>query len=292
MVEHDGDKGFGFELSGCRERDSRLHNVVWKLSGNNPVSSANGYERKREKVIQPVRLFPMSTFVLVHGAWQSAATWDRLTPLLEKRGHKVTTPVLTGLGTDQGRLSADVTLRQHVEDVSQELSRRAGTVILVGHSYAGMIISGAIEANPDRVERLVFLDAFIPEDGQSVLDLVPPEIGLHFREVAREQGDGWRLPGGEGQLDLWGLKSGEAREFVRARLCDFSLRCFEEPLSLPSNRKASIPTTFVSCVAEGYPARPFFARASGWKVAEVKTGHDCHVERPGEVAEILLSAPL
>jgi pimeloyl-ACP methyl ester carboxylesterase len=269
-----------------------------ELFADLPVSSANGGERKREKIFQPVNLFPMSTFVLVHGAWQSAATWDRLTPLLEKQGHKVITSVLTGLGTDQGRLSPEITLRQHIEDVSRDLSRLAGAVILVGHSYAGMIVSGVVETIPTRVERLVFLDAFIPEDGQCVLHLLPYEIGTHFRKVAREQGDSWRLPGGEGQLDLWGLKPGEARDFVRARLCDFTLRCFEEPLSLPADRKASVPATYVTCVAEGYPARPFFApfaakaRASGWKVAEVKTGHDCHVERPGEVAEVLLSAPV
>jgi pimeloyl-ACP methyl ester carboxylesterase len=161
-----------------------------------------------------------------------------------------------------------------------------------------MIISGAAETNPIQLQRLVFLDAFIPEDGQCVLDLLPPEIGIYFRSVARDNGEGWRLPGGEGQLDLWGLKPGEARDFVRARLCDFSLRCFEEPLRLPDNRKASIPATFVASVADAYPARSFFApfagkaRALGWEVAELKTGHDCHVERPGEVANILLSAAL
>jgi pimeloyl-ACP methyl ester carboxylesterase len=238
----------------------------------------------------------MSTFVLVHGAWQSSGTWDLLVPLLEKRGHKVITPILGGLGTDQSRLSRDITLLQHVADVSVELSKCPDRVILVGHSYAGMIISGVVETNPTQVGRLVFLDAFIPEDGQSALDLLPPEIGSYFRDVARDHGDGWRLPGGEGQLDLWGLKPGEARDFVRARLCDFSLRCFEEPLHLPSNRKASIPATFVASVAEEYPARPFFApfaakaRASGWEVAELKTGHDCHVECPDAVANILLSA--
>jgi pimeloyl-ACP methyl ester carboxylesterase len=238
----------------------------------------------------------MSTFVLVHGAWQSSGTWDLLVPLLEKQGHRVVTPILSGLGTDQGRLSPDITLGQHVEDVSRQLAELPDPVILVGHSYAGMIISGAAETNPTQIKRLVFVDAFIPENGQSVLDLLPPEMGDRFRNIARERGDGWRLPGGEGQLDLWGLKPGEARDFVRARLCDFSLRCFEEPLRLPANRKAGIPATYVSCVAEGYPARPFFApfaakaRASGWQVTELKTGHDCHVERPGEVATILLSA--
>src|SRR5579864_5688006 len=222
----------------------------------------------------------MSTFVLVHGAWQSTKTWDLLSPLLRKHGQRVITPVLSGLGTDQSRLSPDITLRQHVEEVSLELSRFAEQVILVGHSYAGMIVSGVAETNPTQVERLVFLDAFIPENGQSVLDLLPPEVGAYFRDVAREHGDGWRLPGGEGQLDLWGLKPGGPRDFVRARLCDFSLRCFEQPLPLPANRKASIPATFVASVAEEYPARPFFApfaakaRALGWEVAELNTGHD------------------
>ena len=240
----------------------------------------------------------MATFVLVHGAWQSNGTWDLLAPLLERRGHTVIAPVLSGLGTDQSRLSRDITLRKHVEDVSVELSRCPDRVILVGHSYAGMIISGVAETNPTQVQRLIFLDAFIPEDGQSALDLLPPEIGTYFRSVARDHGDGWRLPGGEGQLDLWGLKPGEARKFVRARLCDFSLHCFEEQLHLPANRKASIPATFVASIAEEYPARPIFApsaakaRASGWEVAELKTGHDCHVECPDAVANILLSAAL
>ena len=206
------------------------------------------------------------------------------------------TPILTGLGTDQDRLSRDITLSQHVMDVSRTMSKLADPVILVGHSYAGMIISGAAETNPSQIERLVFLDAFIPEDGQCVLDLLPSEIGDYFRSTARDHGEGWRLPGGEGQLDLWGLKPGESRDFVRARLCDFSLRCFKEPLSLPANRKAVIPATFVTCVGEGYPAKPFFqpfarkARAAGWQVVEVNSGHDCHVERPSEVANILLSA--
>jgi pimeloyl-ACP methyl ester carboxylesterase len=212
----------------------------------------------------------MSTFVLVHGAWQSNATWDLLTPLLEKHGHRVITPVLRGLGTDKVRLNSDVTLRHHIEDVSAELNSLTDTAVLVGHSYAGMIISGAVESNPDKVQSLVFLDAFVPEDGQCVLDLLPVETGAYFRQIACEHGDGWLLPGGESQLDLWGLQSGEARDFVRVRLCDFSLRCFEEPLQLPENRKASIPASYVSCIADEYPARPFFqpfarkARSLGW----------------------------
>jgi len=236
----------------------------------------------------------MSTYVLVHGAWQSTGTWDLLVPLLESRGHKVVTPVLTGLGTDQQHLSRDVTLQQHIDDVSKSLAAE-DKVILVGHSYAGMIVSGVAEKHPDKIQGLVYLDAFVPGDGNSVLDLLPPETGNYFRDLANQHGDGWRLPGGEGHLDLWGLQPGEAREFVRKNLCDFSLRCFEEHLALPANRKANLPATFVSCVADNYPAKPFFrpfaekAQTCGWDVREVNTGHDCHVERPAEVAEILLA---
>src|SRR4029077_3106249 len=219
-------------------------------------------ERNEKGSMQPSqtsKLSPMSTFILVHGAWQSNGTWDLLAPLLEEQGHRVIRPVLSGLGTDESRLSHDITLRQHVEDVSVELSRATEQVVLVGHSYAGMIISGVAERNPAQVRRLVFLDAFIPEDGQSVLDLLPAELGTYFRNVARDHGDGWRLPCEEGHLDLWGLKPGDARDFVRARLCDFSLRCFEEPLHLAVKRNAGIPATFVSSVAEEYPARQVFA---------------------------------
>jgi pimeloyl-ACP methyl ester carboxylesterase len=107
----------------------------------------------------------VSTFVLVHGAWQSTGTWDLLAPLLKQHGHAVISPVLSGLGTDQSRLSPDITLQQHVVDVSLALSRFPEQVILVGHSYAGMIISGVAEINPTHIQRLVFLDAFIPENG-------------------------------------------------------------------------------------------------------------------------------
>jgi pimeloyl-ACP methyl ester carboxylesterase len=217
-------------------------------------------------------------------------------PLLRERGHAVVTPTLRGLGADQAHLSPGITLHQHIEDVCAELRHLQDEVVLVGHSYAGMIVTGALEATSASVRHIVYLDAFIPEDGQCVLDLLPEKTGNYFREVAREHGDGWRLPGGEGQLDLWGLKAGETREFVRARLCDFSLRCFEQPVRLPANRKAHTPATYVSCVAESYPAKPFFepfankARELGWQVVEMNTGHDCHVEQPQEVAKILLSA--
>lgn len=238
----------------------------------------------------------MSTYVLVHGAWQSAGTWDLLTPFLYDAGHKVVTPALEGLGIGNSNLTPSISLSTHVEGISAVLADAREPVLLVGHSYAGMVISGAAEKHPNKVRGLVYIDAFLPDHGQSVVDLLPSEIAAYFRKIASDVGDGWRLPAGDGQLDLWGLQPGPARDFVRMRLCDFTLKCFEEPIQLPANRKSQLPASFLACVAQNYPARPFFApfadkaRKSGWAVMDVDTGHDCHVEQPQRVASLLIAA--
>ena len=166
-------------------------------------------------------------------------------------------------------------------------------MILVGHSYAGMIITGVAESVKERLARLVYVDAFIPGDGQSALQLMPGTISDRIPRQARTDGDGWRLLGSEKRLDLWGLKEGPARDFVRSKLCDFSINCFEQPLKLPTNAAAALDRTYIACVGEGYPARPSFARfaerakAEGWGYYELPTGHDCHVEMPEAFCELL-----
>lgn len=235
----------------------------------------------------------MATFVLVHGAWQTAGTWDLLAPLLRDRGHRVILPLLTGLGTHPAPLSPGVTLAQHIEDVAAVVRNSTAPVVLVGHSYAGMIISGVAEQAAAQIDSLVYLDAFVPEDNQSVLDLLPAPIAAHIRHNATEHGDGWRLPGGAAELDLWGLPPGPARDFAQAHLCDFTLRCFEQPVSLPDNRKAQLPSRYVSATSNHYPAKPIFlpfadkARANAWRVLDVDCGHACQIERPHEVAAFL-----
>jgi len=164
----------------------------------------------------------------------------------------------------------------------------------LGNSYAGMVITGVAEQAKDRIGKLVYVDAFVPRDGDSALSLLPAALQQTFRDQARSQGDGWRLPSSERQLDLWGLRPGPAREFVRSKLCDFSLRCFEQSLRLPTHAAASLDRSYAACVAPGYPARlafqPFADRAQQehWRFHELPTGHDCHVELPDELAAILL----
>jgi pimeloyl-ACP methyl ester carboxylesterase len=238
----------------------------------------------------------MSTFVLVHGAWQGASTWDLVVPELQTAGHKVFTPVLTGLGEDSHRLSPAVNLDSHIDDVAGALKRESlYGITLVGHSYGGMVITGVAERESGRLSRLIYVDAFVPDNGESALDLVPESIQKSFREEAAAKGEGWRLHASESLLDLWGLPHSAAREYVRTRLCDFSLRCFEQKVRLPSNAAAKIQKTYIAAVAPNYPARFVFqrfgerARREHWDYHELCTGHDCHVEDPERFVSILLA---
>jgi pimeloyl-ACP methyl ester carboxylesterase len=239
----------------------------------------------------------MSTFVLVHGAWQGASTWDLIVPKLRTAGHEVFTPVLTGLGEDSHRLSPTVNLDSHIDDVAGILKRQSlHGVTLVGHSYAGMVITAVAERESGRLSRLIYVDGFVPEDGESALDLLPEAIQKLLHEEAHERGEGWRLSGNERLLDLWGLQPGAAREYVRARLCDFSLRCFEQRVRLSSNAAAKVQRTFIAAVAQNYPARSVYerfgerARREGWDYHELSTGHDCHVEVPERFVSLLLAS--
>ena len=127
-------------------------------------------------------------------------------PLLEAAEHSVHAPTLTGLAERAGELTPEVGLSTHVDDVAGLLEAEdLRDVTLVGHSYAGAVITGVADRCPGRIARLVYLDAFLPGDGESVMDLEPPESRQAFFDVAREQGDGWKIPPQEAFLDRWGL---------------------------------------------------------------------------------------
>lgn len=237
----------------------------------------------------------MASIVLVHGAWQSARCWDLVRGLLEDRGHEVITPTLQGLGEDTANLSERTTLSQHIDDVCKAMiSKGARDVVLVGHSYAGMIVTGVAERMPDRLAKIVFADAFLPEDRDSVLDLLPPSLVEGFRQTAAKSAEGFRLPAFEGQLDWWGLEKGSsARAFTAKHQSDFSIRCFEEALDLPYMGRQQIECSFIAGVADTYPLRGVFGRFAekagllGWEVSELPTGHAPHVEMPRDFVDIV-----
>ncbi|MCE0762403.1 alpha/beta hydrolase [Pseudonocardia kujensis] len=230
----------------------------------------------------------MATFLLVHGAWHSGRSWDRVVPLLESAGHRVLAPSLTGYGDKAHLLGPEVGLGTHVEDVAGLIeSERLDGVVLVGHSYAGMVISGVANRVPERIAHLVFLDAMVPEDGETAVDVLPVTKQLI------DAVDGWRVPPMPEQpppLGLFGVTDPDDVAWLRSILSDHPVRCLEEPVRFDAPAARTIPRTHIHCVG-GRPAaitrRPVPA---GERVRELPTGHDCMITMPAELTGLLLEA--
>ena len=183
-------------------------------------------------------------FVLVHGAWHGGWCWRKVAGILGARGHDVFTPTLTGLGDRRHLANADVALSTHVEDVIMMLEAEdLRDVVLVGHSYAGLVLGGVIQRQRDRLRQVIFLDAFLPEPGRSLQDSVP---GLRFEEIAKASGDGWRVPmSSVFTLDDLGIHNAADKQWMEPRISDQPVRTFTEPSSIAPETLASVPCSFI-----------------------------------------------
>jgi pimeloyl-ACP methyl ester carboxylesterase len=132
----------------------------------------------------------MATFVLVHGGWFGGWCWQKVIPFLEEAGHEVYAPTLTGLAERASELSPEVGLDTHIQDIVDLLEEKnLHGVILVGHSYGGMVITGVVDQVPERIAHLVYFDTFVPRDGESIADVAPIPIYV-LRKQAQAHGDG------------------------------------------------------------------------------------------------------
>lgn len=231
----------------------------------------------------------MATFVLVHGSFGGGWVWQKVTPLLRAAGHDIYTPRLTGLSDRSHLLDCGVDLTTHITDVVGLLSYEGiSDVVLVGHSYAGMVITGVAAKAPERLKRLVYLDAYVPEDGQSEVDLWPAawQDALQPDEAA---GSGLREPLPPATL---GITDPEMADWMEARMTPHPLATYTEPVPAGSAESAALPRAFVHCT-EGpitHVFAPFAdkARTGGWNVHELATGHMAMLTAPHEVTELLL----
>jgi len=233
----------------------------------------------------------MATYVLVHGAWHGGWCWRQVTPRLRAAGHEVHVPTLTGLGERAHLLAREVGLDTHIEDVVATMrGEDIGRSILVGHSYGGMVISGVADRVPEQLARLVYLDAFVPDDGQSVMDLAPPEVRDAHLAAARERGEGWRVP--VPPLAIWGVTDPAHLAWVEPRVGPHPLRTMTDRIRLSNPARQRIPRTFVSCTVQqrgAFVAAAAKVRAQGgWDCREIAAPHDAMIVAPEALAALLL----
>jgi pimeloyl-ACP methyl ester carboxylesterase len=234
----------------------------------------------------------MATYVLVHGGGHGGWCYQRVARLLRSSGHEVYTPTLSGLGERSNLLSPDIDLDLHVRDVVAVLHYEdLHDVILVGHSYGGMVITGAADRAADRIGRVVYLDAANPENGQSLVDVAGPII-----ESTRPLGavvDGVELvllPSPEAGL-FYGVTDPDDVAWMADRLTGHPWKCFEQPLRLTNQSAfAALPQYHIVCtstLATRDPELMEKARADG-RLWEIDTGHDLMITEPAAVTEALL----
>jgi pimeloyl-ACP methyl ester carboxylesterase len=234
----------------------------------------------------------MTSFVLVHGAWHGGWCWSRVARHLRSAGHDVHTPTLTGVGDRVHLMSRSVNLETHVEDIVRVFeAEELNDVVLCGHSYGGMVITGVADRIPDRIRSLVYLDAFIPADGQRTLDFQAPERAAHLLETARAKGGGWLIP----PVPAAFFKVNEKDQaWVDRRCVPHPLACFEQPLRLTGAYSRVTRRWFIK--AGAYVPSPFdagFARVKsdpGWRATSLPCGHDVMVDMPEELAKLLVEA--
>jgi pimeloyl-ACP methyl ester carboxylesterase len=233
----------------------------------------------------------MAAFVLVHGAWHGGWKWRFVAPLLRRTGRDVHTLSLTGLG-DRAHLSrADIDLDLHVQDVVALLEmEELREVVLIGHSYGGMVITGVAERLPERLRRIVYLDAFVPEDGKCLLDYVAaavPERAAAFRKEGDKTGFVTPPP-----LAVWGIVRPEHVAFARQRETPHPYRCMTQAIRRVNSSAAALPKTFIHCTSPATGTFDQFAakyrKDPAWRFHELKTGHDSMILVPQELAAVLL----
>jgi pimeloyl-ACP methyl ester carboxylesterase len=233
----------------------------------------------------------MSTYLLVHGGWHGGWYWQRVTSILREAGHEVFTPTLTGLGERAHLLSPEIDLDTHIRDILGVMKYEdLHDLILVGHSYAGMIITAVAEQAVDRIRHLVYLDAFIPENGESLIDVIGENFAATFRELVEAEGDGWRLP--PLPLDVLGITEETDKLWISPKLTDQPFKAFSQPVRLKGGAGASgIPRTFIYCNNPAIGPYDRFAeqaRREGWRYREIPTGHFPMVTASRRTADLLL----
>lgn len=222
----------------------------------------------------------MATFVLVHGGFSGGWIWKSVRAYLETEKHRVYTPTLTGLGERSHLISPILDLETHILDIENVLRfEELNDVVLVGTSYSGMVITGVADRCPERVNHLIYVDAFVPENGESVFDLVTPSLRSQFLAQANTQGDGWRVSP---------LSDGDPRRTAQP------LKTLRQAIRLTHGKDLPVRRTFVRCTDPRSPSIESsdqrVRQAPGWNYIELETSGRAAIQAPKRLSQTLLDA--
>jgi pimeloyl-ACP methyl ester carboxylesterase len=228
----------------------------------------------------------MANFVLVHGAWIGGWYWRPIAQALRAAGHEAYAPTLTGLGERIHLMSPSINLDTHITDVVNVIKEEGlSDVVLVGHSYGGMVVTGVADALPDKITSLVYLDAFVPKNGEALVNFVPP--GSPPPTFASEYTLA-PLP-----ASIFGA-SPEVAAIVDARTTPMPIACFTQALALNGGIERIKNKTYIYC---NVPAPTTFTQFyenlkddPEWRMHTLPCTHIVQIEMPNELIELLLQA--
>jgi len=234
----------------------------------------------------------MATFVLVHGGGHGGWCYNRVAPLLRAADHEVYTPTLTGLGERKHLLRPDIDLDTHITDVVNVLEYEdLNDVILLGHSYGGMVITGVAGRAGSRIGHLVYLDAAHPRNGESLADLTPEMMGMAHSEMRTVAGVELVLFPDSQAMACMGVTDPRDFAWMTSKITPHPWKCLTQKLRLADEAAVRrIPRTSINCtVSLGMSTEERRGRQlDGGRNFEIDAGHDLMITEPKAVAEMLL----
>jgi pimeloyl-ACP methyl ester carboxylesterase len=229
---------------------------------------------------------PGRTFLVAHGAWSAGWAWKKMHPLMAGAGHQLIVPTYTGLGEREHLASPAVNLETHVQDVLGAIKfGELKDFVLVAHSYGGIVGTVVADRVPELISRIIYVDAFVPRDGQALVDLVPADVRERILAVGKD--GGWQvspqpIPDDTAPADV---------EWIQKFRMPQSLHCFDMPARL-ANGDTKVPRSYIYALR--HPAAdtfgPFAARAKseGWDYHEIDASHSAQVTAPEALTDLLI----
>ena len=229
-------------------------------------------------------------FLLIHGAWHGGWVWNEISEILRYQRYSVSTPTLTGLGEKKHLLSSKITIETFIEDVVNHIIfENLNNIILVGHSFAGSVISGVADRLKDRIQKLIYFDAMILIDGQKPFDITPKETVEQRIELAKKFGNNILIPAPS--ADAFGVFDIKKSLLLEEKLTPHPLSAFQSKLILKNEVGNGIPLSYIFCTKPIYKSLESsreVVRKMKWPIFELNAGHDAMLTHPKETLNLLM----